>query len=84
MDLFSRYFLTSQGLVEVCALGVSSIWSLRRRVGERTVREVTIEYRPATGKITQANTKQNGAPDRFQTSLIRRWAVANEITMEPG
>ena len=64
-----------------CAVGRSSIWSLRQSFGEKTTREVTIEYLPKVGAICQAKTKHNGKPSRFQARLIKRWAAENEITV---
>jgi hypothetical protein len=60
-----------------CAVGMSSIWSLRRRWRDDGVTQsfLTIEVQPRTKNIVQLRTRANGLPQRWQVELVRAWAA---------
>ncbi len=62
-----------------CVNRISSIWSLRRSIGNFTQPKVTIEYQPRSGKVIQAKGKCNAPPSHFEKYLIGRWAQENGI-----
>ena len=70
------------GYTRRCVLERSSIWSLRRSVEDSSQRVVTIEVRPQGRRIVQAKAKRNTNPTEHSMSLIRRWAIENDLKME--
>ena len=65
-----------------CFSGRSSIWSLRRKVGDSQRRVVTIEVWPASNRVVQAKAKRNAVPTPHSIALIRKWAQANDLTFK--
>jgi hypothetical protein len=64
-----------------CRSGRSSIWSLRKCIGLREKRVVTVEVWPEKKMLVEACAKRNAVPTTHSMNLISRWAKLNDLTI---
>jgi PcfJ-like protein len=66
-----------------CRRGETTIWSLRLRTGQLEKRMATIEVNPRKGEIIQTRAKANSYAGERSTQIIRRWAEAAGLHINP-
>jgi hypothetical protein len=62
--------------IEMCATGVTSLWSVRR-AGHR---RATIEVVRAAARVAQVRGSCNRPPDAEEAEVVRRWAARNGLS----
>jgi hypothetical protein len=66
-----------------CRRGESTIWSLRLRTDQHEKRIATIEVNPRKGEIIQTRAKANSYASERSQEIIRRWADAAGLQINP-
>src|SRR5882672_2978587 len=66
-----------------CRRGETTIWSLRLRTGQNEKRMATIEVNPRKGEIIQTRAKANSYVGERSQEMIRRWAEAAGLQINP-
>jgi hypothetical protein len=64
-----------------CCLGISRIWSLRLRRGEKVHHVLTIEIDPKTRAVVQARGRANRAASGKPLRLLQDWADRERLRM---
>ena len=77
-------YRTKYWYAQRCRQGETTIWSLRLRVDGQEKRMATIEVNPRKRTIIQARAKCNLRPGGRSYEIMRQWAAAAGLHLQPG